>query len=53
MRGSFSEVKLFQVKPEKLEEFETLIASVAAAQQRQPGCIDVKYFKRFFHDRRR
>ena len=48
MRGSFSEVKLFQVKPDKLAYFETLIESVAAAQQRQPGCIDVKYFKRFF-----
>ena len=48
MRGGFSEVKLFQVKPDKLAEFETLIAGVAAEQQRRPGCIDVKYFKRFF-----
>jgi hypothetical protein len=48
MKGSFSEVKLFQVKPEKLEEFETLIATAAEAQQKQPGCIGVRYFKRFF-----
>jgi hypothetical protein len=48
MKGGFSEVKLFQVKPDKLAEFETLITSVAAAQQRQPGCIDIKYVKRFF-----
>jgi len=48
MKGGFSEVKLFQVKPDKLAEFETLITSVAAAQQRHPGCIDIKYVKRFF-----
>ncbi len=48
MQGSFSEVKLFQVKPDKLAEFETLIMDVAAAQARQPGCIDVKYVNRFF-----
>ena len=48
MKGSFSEVKLFQVRPDKLDEFETLIAHVAKEQKQQPGCIDVKYVKRFF-----
>ncbi|MDD3169105.1 MAG: hypothetical protein VB111_02665 [Clostridiaceae bacterium] len=48
MRDSFSEVKLFQVKPDKLADFETLIMKVAEAQKRQPGCIDIKYVKRFF-----
>lgn len=48
MKGSFSEVKLFQVKPEKLEEFEALIALVAEEQKQQPGCMDIKYVKRFF-----
>ncbi len=48
MKGSFSEVKLFQVRPDKLDEFETLIAHVAEEQKQQPGCIDVKYVKRFF-----
>lgn len=48
MKGSFSEVKLFQVKPDKLTEFETLIANVAEIQKQQPGCLDIKYFKRFF-----
>ena len=48
MKGSFSEVKLFQVKPEKLEEFEALIARVAEEQKQQPGCMDIKYVKRFF-----
>lgn len=45
---SFSEVKLFQVKPDKVAEFENLITSVAEAQKRQPGCCDIKYIKRFF-----
>ena len=48
MQGSFSEVKLFQVKPDKATEFESLIARVAKAQKQQPGCLDVKYVKRFF-----
>ena len=48
MKNSFSDVKLFQVKPDKLTEFETLIASIADEQRQQTGCIDIKYLKRFF-----
>ena len=48
MKSSFSEVKLFQVKPDKLAEFETLVADMAEEQKRRPGCIDVKYVKRFY-----
>lgn len=48
MKGSFSEVKLFQVKPDRLDDFEALITSVAQAQKQQPGCLDVKYVKRFY-----
>jgi len=48
MKNSFSEVKVFQVRPDKLDEFETLIATVADAQKEQAGCIDIKYLKRFF-----
>lgn len=48
MKDSFSEVKLFQVKPDKQAEFEALIAIIAEAQKQQMGCIDVKYVKRFF-----
>ena len=48
MKNSFSEVKVFQVRPDKLDEFETLIAPVADAQKEQAGCIDIKYLKRFF-----
>lgn len=48
MKGSFSEVKLFQVRPDRLDEFELFIAHVAEEQKQQQGCLDIKYVKRFF-----
>lgn len=48
MKNTFSEMKLFQVKPNKLDEFETLIALIKAEQEKLPGCIGVKYMKRFY-----
>ena len=48
MGNTFSEVKIFQVKPDTLAEFETLTAGIAEGQRGQPGCIDVKYVKRFY-----
>ena len=48
MKDTFSEVKLFQVKPDKLEEFEALVAVMAPEQKQQNGCVDIKYVKRFF-----
>jgi hypothetical protein len=48
MKNSFSEVKIFQVKPDKLVEFETVIPKIADEQKQQTGCIDIKYMKRFF-----
>lgn len=48
MKNNFSEVKLFQVKPDKLNEFEKLIGIIAAEQRKQVGCLDIKYLKRFF-----
>ena len=48
MKNSFSEVKLFQVKPDRLNEFETLIRKIADQQKHQTGCMDIKYVKRFF-----
>lgn len=41
MGKNFSEVKLFQVKPDKLEEFEKLMAVIAKEQKQQKGCIDI------------
>lgn len=46
--GSFSEIKLFQVKPDKLEEFENLVTRIAQMQKQQPGCLGIRYLKRFF-----
>lgn len=48
MKNGFSEVKIFQVKPDKLVEFENLITTIADAQKKQIGCIDIKYVKRFY-----
>ncbi len=48
MKNSFAEVKLFQVKPDRTDEFEALIAEIAEAQRQQPGCLDIRYVKRFF-----
>ena len=48
MKKNFSEVKLFQVKPDRLDEFERLIVVVAEKQKMQKGCIDIKYLKRFY-----
>jgi hypothetical protein len=48
MGNSFSEVKLFQVKSDKLLEFEKLSIKIGHEQKRQKGCIGIKYFKRFF-----
>jgi len=48
MEDTFSEIKLFQVKPDKLDEFETLIKIVSKDQKKQRGAINVKYMKRFF-----
>ena len=48
MKNNFSEVKLFQVKPDKLNEFETLVSTAAEHQKQQPGCLGINYMKRFY-----
>ena len=48
MNETFSEIKLFQVKPDRLEEFEMIAAEVVEMQRKQKGCVYVKYMKRFF-----
>jgi hypothetical protein len=48
VKKSFSEIKLFQVKPDKLDDFENLVTSIANEQKKQPGAISIKYMKRFF-----
>ena len=48
MENSFTQMILFQVKPEKLNEFELLIQSIKPQLENQPGCISVKYVKRLY-----
>ena len=48
MIKTFIEMKLFQVKPDKLEQFEAKIYEMSANQLKCEGCISLKYFKRFY-----
>lgn len=48
MKNTFVEMKLFQVKPDKLEQFEEMIDEMSVNQLKCEGCISIKYFKRFF-----
>ena len=48
MSNSFSQMILFQVKPDRLDAFELLIRAIQAEQQALPGCLGVKYMKRFY-----
>ena len=48
MDHSFSEMKIYQVKPDKLDAFETLIKEIKAEQEKLPGCLSVQYMKRFY-----
>lgn len=48
MGNTFTEMILFQVKPDKLEEFEALAKSLKAEQSKQEGCVGIRYFKRFY-----
>lgn len=46
--AEFTTMITFQVKPDKLSEFEQLVERVKPDQASQPGCIGIKYFKRFY-----
>ncbi len=48
MAETFSEVKLFQVKPDKLKEFEELAGTMKREQEKRPGSLSVGYMKRFY-----
>ncbi|MDD4012237.1 MAG: hypothetical protein PHI83_08825 [Sphaerochaetaceae bacterium] len=48
MKGSFSEAKVFQVKPEKIEEFKSLASQMAESQEKREGCLGIRYMKRFY-----
>ena len=48
MNDSFVEMLTFQVKPDSLAEYETLVWRLKAEMSAQPGCIGVNFFKRFY-----
>lgn len=48
MEGPFVEMITFQVKPDKIAEFEEYVKSLKAEQAAQPGCVGIRYFKRFY-----
>ena len=48
MKDSFAEIKLFQVKPEKTEQFETLVERMSAEQAKWEGCVSIRYLKRSY-----
>ena len=48
MEKTFIEMKLFQVKPERLEQFDAMIEEMSANQLKCEGSISLKYFKRFY-----
>ena len=48
MERTFVEIKLFQVKPETIEQFEAIVDKMSAIQLACEGCISLKYFKRFY-----
>ena len=52
MSQSFTEMLLFQVKPDKTEAFEALVQTLKVQQANQTGCVGIRYFKRFFDERR-
>lgn len=48
MANTFSEILQFQVKPNKVDEFEKLMVTVRSEQEKQDGCLEVRYMKRFY-----
>lgn len=48
MDSTFTEIKLFQVKPDKGEDFERFVDKMISEQKKQDGCISIKYMKRFY-----
>lgn len=48
MSVPFVEMITFQVKPEKVVEFEDCVKALKEGQAAQPGCVGIRYFKRFY-----
>ena len=48
MAKRFVEIKLFQVKPDKTDQFEAMAERMAEEQEKWEGCISIRYVKRFY-----
>ena len=48
MGNVFSQVIVYQVKPEKVEEFEAMVTTLIPEHKAQPGCLSARYMKRFY-----
>lgn len=48
MTNPFTEMIMFQVKPDKIAEFEALIASLKPEMSNRPDCTGIHIFKRFY-----
>lgn len=46
MEKTFVEICIFQVKPNKTEEFEAILNNLIDFQRKEAGVIDVRYMKR-------
>ena len=46
MKDNFAEIKLFQVKPDKTDQFEAMIERMSADQAKWEGCVSIRYLKR-------
>lgn len=44
MEKTFVELKLFQVKADKIDQFETMIKQIAENQTECDGCLSIKRF---------
>lgn len=45
---SFAEIKVFKVKSDKVESFESIIHRMIIEQKSQIGAINIRYVKRFY-----
>ena len=48
MNAPFVEMITFQVKPDQISEFEEYAKALKEEQAAQPGCVGIRYFKRFY-----
>lgn len=48
MENFFVEMISFQVRPDRIEEFESMAASMKAEMTARDGCVGVVFFKRFY-----